>query len=149
MEGVSSQDKVLAVFLVPKDLLPALHLLPSVLICFQAAITLQGHLLCPAGRGRRGSPGNQRSGRNPENAARSSQGVSLKFSKRGNNPATLPLGSNPIHVPPELPYSRCESSFLSCPQFTQARSFPPKDGLSGLIAHLRGTPLRWCPHRGH
>lgn len=79
-------------------------------------------------------------------AARSSPRVSQRFSKRGNNPAPLPLDSNHI-PPPEPPYSCCETTFLHCSQFTQARSFPPEGGLSGLIVHLQETPLRWCQQR--
>lgn len=106
--------------MVPKDLLPApppspfsAHLFPS------SDYTVGTSLSCWEGEG--GGPQEIRDqvGILKSRAARSSHGVSLKFRKRENNPAPLPLGSNNI-LPQEPPYSHCEVSLLGCPQFTQA-----------------------------
>lgn len=73
------------------------------------------------------APGNQGSGETlkiptPPAAARSPPVLSQQFSKRGNNPASLSLGSD--HSPPGLPHLHCEAALLVCSQFTQQNHSP-------------------------
>lgn len=57
----------------------------------------------------------------PPTVARSSNGVSPKFSRRGNNPATLPWGSN--HIPPD----QRRHIHLVRPHFSVVLSLPRQD----------------------
>lgn len=109
--------------------------LPSLFMCFQTVTALQGRFPSPSEKGRSASPGDERSGGNPENTnvahrARSSP-VSTQFRKRGNNPVPLPQDSEHRPPPHQSLHNYGVRQLFAGVLFTPTRALPPKDRHSG------------------